>query len=768
MSRFSRRELLGGAALAGAAALGCGQKKDPYRIDKPAVPGSRGRPGEERWVLSTCALCEAGCGVKVRVVEGRAVKIEGNPEHPVNRGGLCSRGQAALQLLYHPERVRSPLRRVGARGEGKWKPISWDEAISEVVAKLGKLRAAGHPERLVLIDGEPRGFTGELWIRLLSAFGSPNHIGLGSVRAAGVKLATLYTQGRYGLPAYDLDRTRFVLAMGAELLESSGQAMHFMRAAGAPREDGRGRHLRVTCVSPRRPGCRCDEWIAIAPGSYGALALSLAHVLVRDGLVDKDFVRDRVSGFSAWRDQAGVDQPGFEELVRTAYSPDKTKEVTGIPTATVERLAHALAGEWPAVVASDASAAAGSNGLATATAIFALNALLGNLERPGGVLLQRDADLSEWQAPAIDAVAAAGSAAPRIDGVGTAACPLGRSRVQAVAAAITQAEPYPVEALLLHSPDLLASLPGSRAWAAASNRVPFVMSFSSWLDEPAWLADLVLPEPCFLENWDVVSAAPAAGESVLGLRQPVVAPLHDTRSAGDIIVSLAAGLGGSVAQSLPWKSYQEAVAARLQGLLNSSQEGEAPEDVKSLLADMKEKGGWWREPAKAGARTGAFPTPSHKFEICSQMIALRMGEMSQAWPCRGLPPWEPPRFAGDPLQFPLQLVPYRPMQFVEKGMAFLPWLNELPLVSGDPWPVRAEINPADAARSGVTDGDRVLVASRIGSCEAIAQVSDGVRAGVVAMALGKGGVVDLVVPDEDRWSGAIAWQGTRVRVRKVS
>jgi anaerobic selenocysteine-containing dehydrogenase len=108
------------------------------------------------------------------------------------------------------------------------------------------------------------------------------------------------------------------------------------------------------------------------------------------------------------------------------------------------------------------------------------------------------------------------------------------------------------------------------------------------------------------------------------------------------------------------------------------------------------------------------------------------------------------------------------MQFVEKGMAFLPWLNELPLVSGDPWPVRAEINPADAARSGVTDGDRVLVASRIGSCEAIAQVSDGVRAGVVAMALGKGGVVDLVVPDEDRWSGAIAWQGTRVRVRKVS
>ncbi|MGB8299293.1 MAG: molybdopterin-dependent oxidoreductase [Polyangia bacterium] len=742
MSRFGRRELLGGAALAGAAAWGCRPGKDRYRIDKPPLPGSR--PGEERWVLSTCALCNAGCGIKVRVVEGRAVKIEGNPDHPVNRGGLCSRGQAALQALYNSQRVHAPLRRLGDRGDGSWKLISWDEAIGEIVTKLGKLRAAGHPERLVLIDGEAGTFTHVLWTRFLSAFGSPNHIGMGSARAAGVKLASLYTTGSYGLPAHDLARARVVLAFGAEQIESSGQTMQFMRAASAFERP------RVICVSPRRPSCRCDEWIPIAPGTYGALALSLTHVLVRDGLIDRDFVRDFVSGFSTGRDRAGVEQPGFEALVRAGYAPDRTQEVTGIPAATVERLAHDLAKQRPVVVTGDGSATAASNGLATGMSIAALNVLLGNSDQ-GGVAGPREIAVPKWEAPIVDAVAAAGSSAPRIDGAGTAACPLGRGRVQAVPAAITQSSPYPVEALFLHGTDPLAALPGRKAWHTALQRVPFLVRFASWLDDSARGADLVLPESLPLEALDIVQLAADSGEPMLSLRQPVVAPLSGTRQAGDVIVALAAGLGGSVGRSLPWKSYADAVAKSLSA---------------ETLADMKGKGGQWNE-----AKTDL---PPRKFEIGSQAIASRMAGFpdaamaAQAWPCKGLPPWEPPRFSGDPRRFPLQLVPYRPVQFVEDGGPFLSWLGELPLVSGNPWPLRAEINPADAARLGVADGDQVLVQSSIGTCPAIAQVSDGVCVGAVAMALGPGGVADLVVSDEDRWSGVLAWQGTRVRVKKMS
>jgi menaquinone reductase, molybdopterin-binding-like subunit len=760
MSRFSRRELLGGAALAGAVALGCGRKKDPYRIDKPPVPRVPGwRAGEERWVLSTCALCDAGCGIKVRVVEGRAVKIEGNPEHPVNRGGLCSRGQAALQLLYHPDRVRSPLRRTGARGEGKWKPISWDEAIAEVAAKLARLRAAGHPERLVLIDGETGTLTHDLWARFLSAFGSPNHLGLESTRAASAELASLHVLGRYGQPVYDLDRAALVLAMGTELLESSSQAMRFMRSARASAEDGHGRRQRVICVSPRRPHCRVDDWIPIAPGGHGALALSLAHVLLHDGLVDRQWLRAHVFGFAAWRDQAGVEQPGFEALLQAAYAPDETKDATGIPAATVERLAHTLAEQQPALVAGDGGAVAAGNGLSTSIAICALNTLLGDV----GVRLRWPGMLADWEDLKVDTLAATVSAVPRIDGVGTAACPFGCSRVQAIPAAIIRARPYPVEALFLRGADPVATLPARRAWTVALRRVPLLVSFSAWLDETAWLADLVLPESLFLEAWDMVRPEPSTDRPVLSFRQPVVTALHDTRQSGDFVLALAAGLGGSIGSSLHWKSYQEVVEKSLPP---------ASMDV------LKEKGVGRRvcaddESCKQGLGEisgDAFLSPSALFQIFSN-AALRLAGTGNAvglWPGDGLPLWQPPRFSGDPLQFPLHLVPYRPVQFVENGMGFLPWLNELPLVTGDPWPVRAEINLADAARFGLADGDRVLVESQIGSCEAVAQLSDGVQSGVMAMALGKSGVIDLVVPDEDHWSGVLAWQGTRVRVRKLS
>ncbi|MGD0089705.1 MAG: twin-arginine translocation signal domain-containing protein, partial [Planctomycetota bacterium] len=167
MNELTRRKFLAGAATAGALGLcGCEVGEDPYALVKPEVPGAgHWSKGEEKWIPSVCGQCPAGCGVRVRVVEGRAVKIEGHADHPINRGGLGPKGQSGLQVLYSPNRIRTPLRRHGRRGGGFWNPITWEEAIAEIAKTLRELRAGGEPRALAVLDGEPRGMTRELWVR---------------------------------------------------------------------------------------------------------------------------------------------------------------------------------------------------------------------------------------------------------------------------------------------------------------------------------------------------------------------------------------------------------------------------------------------------------------------------------------------------------------------------------------------------------------------------------------------------------------------------
>ena len=741
MPPVSRRQLLGGAAALGA---GCG-KKPAAPVAPTQVPGLKGwRVGEERWVPSTCGMCDAGCGIRVRVVEGRAVKIEGNPEHPVNRGGLCARGQAGLQALCDRERVRTPLRRVN----GHLQPIGWDQALGEVTERLAKLRASGHPERLLLIDGDFRGFTHELWARFMEAYGSPNHVGCEANSHGGVALAVRHMQGEYELPAFDLERARLVLVMGAELLESSSQTMHFLRAASAVDERGQ-RRLRVVCASPRRPagGCRVDEWIPVPPGRAGALALGIAHVLLRDGLCDTDDLRAHAVAFERWRDGQGREQAGFREQVED-FPPRKTAELTGVSVEHIEQLAHALAKTKPSLVATAGDMSRASNGLATAMAMHGLNALLGAVSRPGGVFPSPRAPLSPWPAVVPDSVARFGRQQARMDGAGTADCPFGVSRVQSVGLRRHQAD-----IVFLHEAQAAFALPGRARLSLAG---PFTVSFSSVLRGLDSTADLVLPAPSALETWGVVQPAPAGLVPSLGLRQPVVAPVGQTRPVGDVVLQMAAALGGEVAKALPWPSYKDAVVERLRGLCVSDDEPQA------LLADMEEKGGWWPEQADAQP-----PSVPRKFSfLASPPAGLAVQAMVPGWQTASLPP------SGE-----LILVPYHPVGGPDLPLGFA-WLEQLPL-SAAGW---VEMNPDDAVRLGLRAGDRVRVDRAPRPEESgnellvdkpvLARVKPhgGVHQGTVAvpLAVATAEILSLMAQTSDPLSGLIAWQETRVRVARQS
>ncbi len=766
MKKITRRDFLKAAEVTAAGALalaGCSQKKeDPFALTKPPVPGTKGlQHGQEKWVSTICGQCPSGCGIRVRVVEGRAVKIEGNKEFPLNHGSIGPKGEAGLELLYHPDRIPGPLRRDGARGSGKWKPVSWREAIDEIGKQLRELRDSGESRSLALLDGEPRGMMPQLWARLLEAYGSPNHIGHRSVTDAGKVLAMQYMQGVADLPAYDWEKTRYVLGFGANLLESSCQTIHMMRAASVVRHNLSGRRGKFVHVSPRYSptSIKADEWLPIEPATYGALALGLANILIRDKLIDEAFVREHTFGFEDWKDESGKSHRGFRDLVTKDYPLAKVAEITHIRAAAIERIAHEMAELKPAIVVADGSAEASSNGMGTAMAIHALNALLGNLERPGGVLVQKPAPLGAWKKPERDAASEKGAASERADGAGSRACPLGTDFIQNLPSAVLSGKPYPIKALLLYQSNPVFSKPDGRRWIEALSKIPLVVSFSPLPDESTIWADFVLPNHTYFEQWDLIEPAPSMGTPVVGLRQPVVVPQKDTMHTGDFVVELAKAIGGSVAQSFPWKDYHQAVEERLAG-----------------LKGIDSKGGWWLPEYSFEQWSTAFNTPSKKFEFYSQSIARRL---PAGFPDeQALPHWEPPQFVGDASEYPFVLVPYRAINYAQGGVRHLPYLLELPITRSNPWKQMIELNPDDARKAGLADGAHVVVESPAGSRELYVQLHPGTRPGTLGLPLGHGawpatasaeptGGYGLLANHSDPLAGILAVQGTRVRIRKV-
>ncbi|MFV1965441.1 MAG: molybdopterin-dependent oxidoreductase [Pirellulaceae bacterium] len=803
MSDLSRRNFLktAGTATGGALLAGCSDDPHPYQIQKPPAPGTEGwAAGEERHVASICSQCFAGCGIRVRVVEGRAVKIEGNPACPVNEGGLGPKGQAGVHVLYHPDRVRQPLRRDGDRGSGRWKPVSWEQAIREIADQLRQLRDQGQPRGLVVLDGEPRGLMPELWARFLEAFGSPNHVNHRSATDGGTCLAMTYMQGVAEQPAYDLHRVSYILGFGENLLESSCQTIHLIRAASRLGNGTFGRRRKFVQVSPgfSVTAAKADEWIPLKPGTYGALALGLAHVLVRDRRYDEAFVTDHTFGFEDWTDADGQAHRGFRDLVLEDYAPAKVAGITGVLPEMIERLAHEAAAHRPAIALADSTAAATTNGLGTAMAIHALNALLGSLERPGGVLVQRPAPLAPWPSVEHDEVARQNLSAPRLDGAGTAACPLGDQFIQGLPEAILAGSPYPAQALFFYRSNPVFSKPEGQQWIEAIRKVPLVVSFSPLPDESTFWADFILPDHTYLERWEIVEPAPSTGYPVVGLRQPAVAPLCDTMATGEVLVRLARAMGPPVSEALAWADFRAAVLDRLQGLLEAETGSVTASNLPEFVRKLEAEGGWWESEYAYQQWEDAFKTKSGKFEFYSQAMAERLakvfpdaGEREMHLQSVGvatrrddlcLPHWEPPQFIGDVGQYPFLFLPYRSIDYAEGGARHLPLLRELPEAAhGGGWSDPLEMHPDDASELGLRDGESVWVESPVGRVKMEVILLNDIRPGTVGRHLGHGDwppqPTELEAPGNTRGlaanasdplAGILAWHGTRVRIEKGS
>lgn len=795
-------KVLGTSVFAGAALSCKSEGIDPYALPKPPVPGQdKWQPRQEKWITTACGQCAAGCGVRARVVGGRAVKLEGHPGNPINQGGIGPRGLSGLQVLYDPDRITGPLRRKGGRSSREFEPVTWDAALDEVAGRLGGLRGAGEPHRLGVLSGRDRGRTLDLLRQFCTAFGTPN-LGEGMSRRLGaIAQATLLTQGVHDTPAHDWTTTRYVLSIGAGVLESSCQAIYFTRAAAHLRQGTGGSRAKIVQVEPSRSrtAAQADEWIGVAPGTQAAFVLGLAHVLVRDGMHDAAFVSEHGFGFEAWTAADGREVPGFRDILEADYSPEQAAATCGVKPEIIERIAGEIGRARPAFALVDERATLATNGLHVALAVAALNALLGSIERPGGVLTPRAAPIEPLPVVEPDAIAAAGLAMPRLDGAGSARFPLAPTATEALPEALLAGAPYQLDTLLLHYSNPLHAGMNPARWAEALAKVPFIVSLSPFFDETsAQVADLILPDHSYLERWEDSAPSPSTGHGVYGIRQPVVEPLHDTRNSADVVLQLAAKLGSPVADALPWEDFEAVIARDFEALVAVQRGSIVEKDLRGFRRKMLQDGFWSDDAPAFENWAESLRTPSGKFEFFSQSLWRRLAALAESegrsieellasaghegpahLAC--LPHHAAPRWNGAVEQYPFMLEPYEPGTYAEGSGANLPFLQELITVRGQKaWSTLVEIGERAASDLGIVSGDIVEIASPAGTARAPASVRKGMRPDVVRIARGGGheefgrfakgwgiNVMTLVAPDSATLAGVPALGSTRVSLRKA-
>lgn len=572
---------------AGVALLqGCRQPdQERFLVQVPVRPGAL--QGESVWRPSVCQQCSAGCGIQVRVVDGSAKKIEGSPDHPVNRGGVCALGHSLLQELYNPDRLGAPGRRTGERGRGEFEPMSWEEALAEVVDVIS--RAPG--ERVAFVGSERSGLTGALLRRLADALGAAPPAFLEPAELEVERAAARIGLGVDDVPYFDVSRSDYVLSIGSPMVDRWRSPVHYTWALAEMRRGRPGRRGRLVQAEARMSltAASADVWLPVRPGTEGVLARAVAGILLSEG----------VGGMARSRyEQLFPDEPPALEDAATVCDvrPDRILQVARELHQADNRL-----------VMAGGSAAAHTNGLFNVVAALGLNLLLDNLGRPGGVFAPVRFDLAQGIQPR----------------------DLGDTSMAQLAARLRGESGPPVEVLFVADADPVHVLPASWELTDTLGDVGTVVALSSFTDDTTLHADLVLPVNTELERFNAVEPAASVGVRVLGLAQPVLDPLGEAHHPADVLLAVATALGEPVAGRFPWSSFETLVRTRIEEE-QARLPGGADVDPASYYFDALSRGAIFEQ----GEPEGAPPGPTDPAPPASES---RTEGSPDAFPFRLLP-----------------------------------------------------------------------------------------------------------------------------------
>ena len=620
--------------------------------------------GKVNYESSVCSLCPGACGINVKKINNRPVKIEGLDNYPVNDGGACLHGIAGLQYLYDPSRVKTPLKKSGEY----FVEITWEKAIKIVADKLRKIREEGTPEKLACIADNEQGSVSGLFKRLLKTFGSPEFHTMPSLESyLETTASTLHGKGK--TIAFDLENAGFILSFGAGIIEGWGSPVSCFKANAARKE----RHAKLYQIEPRlsNTAANADRWIPVKPGTEADLALGICAVILK-----KNLFNGNISG----RFSNGISK--FTAMLQKEYPIAKTAEITGIESSDIEKIATLFAKAEKPVAVIGKGRGDGAQSLKELAAVHILNCLAGNINKKGGVFVKSVNQYLDFPDESMDEIAKNGFAKKRA----------GKYVNQLFEKIENSSEPL-IEALFVYNANPVYSLHNAKKIKEIMGQIPFIVSFSSFLDETAMEADIILPSHTFMERYEDVPSASGIVNRVVGLTKPIVKPLFNTRNPGDSVILIAKALGGDIAQSFDWDNYNAC--------------------LKSVTAPI------WKSLSKKGFAQISRDVPGNMPLINLSFLASAPATI---------------KAEGD---FDLTLIPIDNMRLISGGVASSPFavktVSDNVIKGRD---VVIEINPRTA--SGLKNNKMAVLTTPFGKARVKVNFNDGIRPGVIGMVTGLG------------------------------
>lgn len=691
---FTRREFLkfgGGsiAALAGASLLAQGLFGE---AGSTVLAGTSS--AEIVYKNGVCGICELGCALRGKIEGGRLVKLEGNPLDQHSRGSLCAKGNAGINLLYDPDRLKAPmLKTVSGREIGrnpKWKQIGWEDAIDRAASEIQKAIDKYGPQSIIWI-GHHRGTD------FLKAIGSPNDISHQSTCNAVRQLASSLTLGS-GNYVPDFENSKYILCFGWDQLGKGKNS--FARASIAGKNEN-GAKLVVFDPRLSTTASKADEWIPIRPGTDLAVILAMIHVIISEARFDTDYVNANIEGFAQLSDEV------------KKYTPKWAEEISDVPADTIERIAREFSTRGvPAVIPIHKREAIQGRpgGFELVRACIALMAITGNVEREGGLLLPRIASLSY---PRPKKTPPAMKVTKRIDGghlfpLSITAPLIGPGLYQSVPDMILADQPYPVKVAIIYGQGI-QSMPNPEKWIKAFNKLDYIININVYPDDMATLADLVLPEPVYLENSEISVRTTNAHYNQIALSEPMIKPLYDTKSVDEIKDLLSQKLGvdqympiiGEKALDYKIKNYSVKYkdAVKKSGLITGKKDFE-PRDLTALK------------------------TESGKIQIYSPKLE-EMGYHPLPWFDEN---WVIKPQAKDEFY----IVTTRPPMHRHAKTHNMRWLHQIMPEGG------IYINTSRAGSLGIKEGDLIVLETKYGQDQGKAKLTEGIRPDTLAVLHGFG------------------------------